>query len=70
LRRFVALLRDRVRLDLRDESFSLLNHVKLSLGIVELTVTDRLLTGFGAPLQGVTNQLPARSFQFSAKVSF
>ncbi len=26
--------------------------------------------GFGAPLAGITNQLPARSLQFSAKLSF
>jgi len=27
-------------------------------------------TGFGLPLAGITNQLPARSLQFSAKVTF
>ncbi len=26
--------------------------------------------GFGAPLVGITNQLPARSLQFMAKVTF
>jgi len=26
--------------------------------------------GFGAPLVGITNQLPARSIQFSIKVGF
>jgi hypothetical protein len=26
--------------------------------------------GFGQPLVGITNQLPARSMQFSAKVTF
>jgi len=26
--------------------------------------------GFGAPLVGITNQLPARSVQFSVKVGF
>jgi hypothetical protein len=26
--------------------------------------------GFGEPLAGITNQLPARSLQFSAKLSF
>ena len=64
------LIRDHVQLDLRVESFNLLNHANFVgySGTYGNGATP--LQGFGLPLQGVTNQLPARSFQFSGRVSF
>jgi hypothetical protein len=68
--RIFPLLHDRVQIDLRAESFNVLNHanfVGYSGTYGEGTTSGK---GFGLPLAGVTNQLPARSFQFSGKVSF
>jgi hypothetical protein len=52
------------------ESFNVLNHVNA----VGYTGTygngTSAPVGFGAPLVGITNQLPARSVQFSVKVGF
>jgi hypothetical protein len=61
---------ERVSLDLRAESFNVLNHANFVgySGTYGNGATPG--PGFGAPLAGITNQLPARSLQFSAKVSF
>jgi hypothetical protein len=68
--RAFSLHRENVRLELRAESFNVLNHrnfVGFS-GTYGNGATAGL--GFGAPLPGVTSQLPARSMQFSARISF
>jgi Carboxypeptidase regulatory-like domain/TonB dependent receptor len=68
--RAFPLYRDRVVLDLRAEAFNVLNHanfVGYSGTYGNGTIPG---VGFGAPLPGVTSQLPARAMQFSAKVSF
>jgi hypothetical protein len=68
--RAFPIVRDRIQLDLRAESFNLLNHANFVgySGTYGNGATPA--QGFGLPLQGVTNQLPARSFQFSGRVSF
>lgn len=68
--RAFPLYRERVTLDLRVEAFNVLNHANFIgySGTYGNGTTAGL--GFGAPLAGVTAQLPARSMQFSAKVSF
>jgi Carboxypeptidase regulatory-like domain/TonB dependent receptor len=63
-------IRDVVTIDLRAEAFNVANHanfVGYSGTYGNGTVAG---TGFGAPLVGVTSQLPARSLQFVAKISF
>lgn len=60
----------RPRLHLRAEAFNLFNH----RNVVGFSGTYGNGTtpgaGFGAPLAGVTNQLPAREMQFSAQIEF
>ena len=70
LDRQFALGLERVRLNLRAEAFNVLNHANFIgySGTYGNGATPGL--GFGSPLVGITNQLPARSLQFSAKVSF
>jgi Carboxypeptidase regulatory-like domain len=66
----VALGTDRLHANLRAEAFNLLNHRNV-VGFSG-TYGDGALPGpgFGAPLAGVTNQLPARELQFSAQLEF
>ena len=68
--RAFPLYRDRVLLDLRAEAFNVLNHANFIgySGTYGNGTTPGV--GFGAPLPGVTSQLPARSMQFIVKVSF
>jgi hypothetical protein len=68
--RAFALYRDRVVLDLRAEAFNILNHANFVGYSGTYGNGNAPGVGFGAPLPGVTSQLPARSMQFSAKVSF
>jgi hypothetical protein len=70
LSRAFPLYRDQVTLDLRAEAFNVLNHANFVSysGTYGNGLTPGV--GFGVPLAGVTAQLPARSMQFSAKVSF
>lgn len=66
----IALSGDRIRLDLRAEAFNVFNHPNF-VGYSGTWGNGAAPgTGFGLPLAGITNQLPARSLQFSAKVSF
>jgi len=65
-----ALGSDRVQLDLRAEAFNVFNHANF-VGYGGTWGNGAASgTGFGLPLAGITNQLPARSLQFSAKVTF
>lgn len=68
-RRF-AVGSDRVHANLRVEAFNVLNH----RNVVGFSGTygngAAPGMGFGAPLAGVTNQLPARELQFSAQLEF
>ncbi len=68
--RTFPLHREAVLLDLRAEAFNALNHANFVgySGTYGNGATPG--TGFGAPLYGVTSELPARFMQFSARVSF
>ena len=68
--RTFPLYRELVQLDLRAEAFNALNHANFVgyNGTYGNGATPG--TGFGQPLAGITNQLPAREMQFSAKVTF
>jgi hypothetical protein len=61
---------ERIHLDLRAEAFNVLNHANFVgySGTYGNGATPG--PGFGSPLAGITNQLPARSLQFMAKLSF
>jgi len=65
-----ALGSERVQLRLRVEAFNIFNHANF-VGYSGTWGNDATPgMGFGLPLTGITNQLPARSFQFSAKLTF
>jgi hypothetical protein len=68
--RAFPIVHDRIQLDLRAESFNVLNHANFVGYSGTYGNGPTAGVGFGLPLAGVTNQLPARSFQFSGKVSF
>ena len=70
LERPFALGGERVHLVLRAEAFNVFNHANF-VGYSG-TYGDGAAAGngFGQPLVGITNQLPARSLQFSVKVTF
>jgi hypothetical protein len=68
--RVFPIVHERVQLDLRAESFNVLNHANFVGYSGTYGNGPTAGVGFGLPLAGVTNQLPARSFQFSGKVSF
>lgn len=70
LERPFALGGERIHLDLRAEAFNVFNHPNFAgySGTYGNGAAPGL--GFGAPLVGITNQLPARSLQFSARLSF
>jgi hypothetical protein len=61
---------ERLRINLRAEAFNVLNH----RNVVGFSGTygngDLPGSGFGAPLAGVTNQLPARELEFLARIEF
>ncbi len=60
----------RTSVNLRAEAFNLLNHRNV-VGFSGTYGNGALPgLGFGAPLVGVTNQLPARELQFSAQIEF
>lgn len=66
----IALGSERVHATLRAEAFNLLNHRNIVgfSGTYGNGATPG--AGFGLPLTGVTNQLPAREFQFSTQIQF
>ncbi len=63
-------VRERLRVVLRTEAFNVLNHANFVgySGTWGNGATPG--PGFGQPLPGITNQSPARSLQFSARVEF
>jgi hypothetical protein len=70
LERSFALGTDRVHLDLRAEAFNVLNHANFVGYSGTYGNGAAAGPGFGQPLAGITNQLPARSLQFSVRVTF
>jgi hypothetical protein len=64
-----TLIADRLRLRTRAEAFNIFNHANFVgyNGTYGNTVPS---VNFGQPLTGITNQLPARSFQFSLRLQF
>ena len=70
IERPIALAGERVQLNLRAEAFNLFNHANF-VGYSGTWGNGATAgPGFGEPLAGITNQLPAREFQFSAKFNF
>jgi hypothetical protein len=65
-----ALGTERVHLTLRAEAFNVLNHANFVGYSGTYGNGPTAGTGFGQPLVGITNQLPARFFQFSGRVTF
>ena len=68
--RTFPIIRERVNLDLRAEAFNVLNHANFVGYSGTYGNGTTAGVGFGAPLAGITNQLPARSLQFSGKLTF
>jgi len=65
-----ALGGERVHLIVRVEAFNVLNHANFVGYSGTYGNGAAPGPGFGAPLAGITNQLPARSLQFSGRVTF
>jgi hypothetical protein len=62
--------REHYLINLRAEAFNALNHANLVGYSGTYGNGTTAGAGFGAPLVGITNQLPARSLQFSIRVAF
>jgi hypothetical protein len=70
LEKAFALGSERTHLTLRAESFNAFNHANF-VGFSGTWGNGATAgAGFGAPLAGITNQLPARSIQFSARLTW
>ena len=66
----IAILPEHVYANLRAEAFNALNHRNLVGFSGTYGNGASPGAGFGQPLAGVTNQLPARELQFSAQIEF
>src|SRR5262249_48941838 len=70
LERTFILTGDRFRIVARAESFNVFNHANF-VGYSGVYGNGPAPgPGFGAPLVGITNQLPARAMQFSVRMTF
>ncbi|HZQ50663.1 MAG TPA: TonB-dependent receptor [Bryobacteraceae bacterium] len=70
IERAFRLYSDRIALELRAEAFNVLNHANF-VGYSGTYGNGAVPgPGFGQPLPGITNQLPARSMQFEARFTF
>jgi hypothetical protein len=67
--RTFPIIHEAVQLDLRAEAFNVLNHANF-VGFSGTYGNGAPPASLGAPLPGVTSQLPARQMQFSVRVSF
>jgi Carboxypeptidase regulatory-like domain/TonB dependent receptor len=65
-----TLIADRLRLRARAEAFNVFNHANFVGYSGTYGNGPTAGNGFGQPLTGITNQLPARSFQFSLRLQF
>jgi hypothetical protein len=70
IERAFDLKKERARLNVRAEAFNVLNHANFVGYSGTYGNGAAAGPGFGAPLAGITNQLPARSLQFSAALLF
>jgi hypothetical protein len=70
IERAFALWNERAHLNLRLEASNVLNHANFVGYSGTYGNGAAAGPGFGAPLAGITNQLPARSLQFSVAVAF
>jgi hypothetical protein len=70
LERAFALGTERVHLTLRAEAFNVFNHANFVGHSDTYGNGPTPGPGFGQPLVGITNQLPARALQFSSRVTF
>ena len=61
---------ERMLLDLRAEAFNVFNRANFVGYSGTYGNGSTAGPGFGQPLAGITNQLPARSLQFEAKFTF
>jgi hypothetical protein len=68
--RAFALRSDGIRVELRAEAFNVFNHANFTGFSGTWCNGAAAGPGFGQPLAGITNQLPARSLQFVVKVGF
>ena len=68
--RSFMLPRDRLRIEVRAESFNVMNHANFVGYSGTYGNGASAGAGFGAPTAGITSQLPARSVQFSVKLAF
>ena len=68
--RTIGLAGERTRVELRAEAFNVFNHANFAGFSGTYGNGAAPGPGFGQPLTGITNQLPARSLQFSVKLAF
>jgi len=70
MEREFPLIADRLRLNLRAEAFNVFNHPNFVGYVSTWGNAATAPANLGAPLTGITNQLPARSLQFLVRLTF